>query len=50
MMALARLFFPPVDGPLAPAELEALLLRHLEVADVAVVGVVSKEEATQLPR
>lgn len=48
MMAL-RVFFLPMDGPLAPSDLEALL-RHLEVADVAVVGVVSKEEATQLPR
>ncbi|KAG9312087.1 AMP binding protein [Chiua virens] len=33
-----------------PAELEALLLQHPDVADAAVVGVESKEEATELPR
>lgn len=39
------------DGrAVAPAELEALLLQHPEVADAAVVGVVSEEEATKLPR
>ena len=37
-------------GAVAPAELEALLLQHPEVADAAVVGVVSEEEATELPR
>ncbi|KAG6381916.1 AMP binding protein [Boletus reticuloceps] len=34
----------------APAELEALLLQHPDVTDAAVVGVDSKEEATELPR
>ncbi|KAF9243124.1 AMP binding protein [Melanogaster broomeanus] len=33
-----------------PAELEAVLLQHPDVADAAVVGVESKEEATELPR
>lgn len=34
----------------APAELEAMLLKHPKVADVAVIGVVSAERATELPR
>lgn len=34
----------------APAELEAMLLSHPKVADVAVLGVYIKEEATELPR
>ena len=34
----------------APAQLEGLLLRHPAVNDVAVVGVYSKERATELPR
>lgn len=33
-----------------PAELEALLLSHDKVADVAVIGVWSKAQATELPR
>ncbi|KDN47977.1 acetyl-CoA synthetase-like protein [Tilletiaria anomala UBC 951] len=33
-----------------PSELEALLLQHPEVADAAVLGVYSKEEATEFPR
>ncbi|WVQ85014.1 hypothetical protein IAT38_007178 [Cryptococcus sp. DSM 104549] len=33
-----------------PAELEALLLTHPEVADVGVIGVWSKDQATELPR
>ncbi|EGN96316.1 hypothetical protein SERLA73DRAFT_186003 [Serpula lacrymans var. lacrymans S7.3] len=33
-----------------PAELESLLLQHPDVADAAVIGVESKEEATELPR
>jgi len=33
-----------------PAELEALLLTHPNIADVAVVGVYSPSEATELPR
>lgn len=34
----------------APAELEALLLRHPKVADAAVVGIYSEAEATEYPR
>jgi acyl-CoA synthetase (AMP-forming)/AMP-acid ligase II len=34
----------------APAELESVLLQHAEVADVAVIGIESEEEATELPR
>jgi 4-coumarate--CoA ligase len=34
----------------APAEVEAMLLKHPKVADVAVIGVVSAERATELPR
>ncbi|KAK8858765.1 hypothetical protein IAR55_002994 [Kwoniella newhampshirensis] len=33
-----------------PAELEALLLSHPGVADVGVIGIWSKEQATELPR
>lgn len=33
-----------------PAELESLLLQHPDVADAAVTGVHSEEEATELPR
>ncbi|OCF72733.1 AMP-binding protein [Kwoniella mangroviensis CBS 8886] len=33
-----------------PAELEALLLNHPDIADVGVIGVYSKEQATELPR
>lgn len=34
----------------APAELEALLLTHPMVADVGVIGVMSKEEQVEVPR
>jgi acyl-coenzyme A synthetase/AMP-(fatty) acid ligase len=34
----------------APAELEALLLSHEDIADVAVVGLWSESQQTELPR
>ncbi|WWC88664.1 uncharacterized protein L201_003577 [Kwoniella dendrophila CBS 6074] len=33
-----------------PAELEALLLTHPEITDVGVIGIYSREQATELPR
>lgn len=36
--------------PVPPAELESVLLQHPEIVDVAVIGIVSEEEATELPR
>jgi len=33
-----------------PAELESILLTHPDVADVAVIGVESMKQATELPR
>ena len=34
----------------APAELESVLLEHPDIVDAGVVGVVSEELATELPR
>jgi len=34
----------------SPAELESVLLEHPDIADVAIIGIDSKEEATELPR
>jgi 4-coumarate--CoA ligase len=33
-----------------PAELESVLLQHPDIVDVAVIGIESKKEATELPR
>ncbi|KAG8221315.1 hypothetical protein J3R82DRAFT_1482 [Butyriboletus roseoflavus] len=41
---------PVQYGAVPPAELEALLLQHPDVADAAVVGIYSKQEVTELPR
>ena len=35
---------------MAPAELEALLLRHADVADACVVGIEDRANATEVPR
>jgi acyl-coenzyme A synthetase/AMP-(fatty) acid ligase len=39
-----------VDSTVPPAELESVLFQHPDIADVAVIGIDSKEEATELPR
>jgi 4-coumarate--CoA ligase len=36
--------------PVAPAELEGILVSHDDVADVAVIGVYDHQQATELPR
>jgi acyl-coenzyme A synthetase/AMP-(fatty) acid ligase len=36
--------------PVAPAELEGLLLEHPKVTDVGVIGVYDDTQATELPR
>lgn len=36
--------------PVPPAELEGLLISHKDVADVCVIGVDDKEQATEVPR
>lgn len=41
----------PIEGfPVPPAELEGLLIGHDDVADVCVIGVEDKEQATEVPR
>lgn len=40
----------PQGFQVPPAELESVLLTHPEIADVAVIGVYSNSEATELPR
>ena len=41
----------PADAIIVPpAELEGVLLEHPDIVDVAVIGVVSEAEATELPR
>jgi acyl-CoA synthetase (AMP-forming)/AMP-acid ligase II len=39
--------FTPI---VSPAELESVLLEHPDIADVAIIGIDSREEATELPR
>lgn len=40
----------PTPPAVPPAELESVLLTHPDVADVAVIGIQSEKEATELPR
>ena len=40
----------PQGFQVPPAELESILLSNKDVADVAVIGIDSREEATELPR
>ena len=50
MQRLARPDSPAEIILVAPAELEAILLRHPGVDDSGVIGVWAEEEATELPR
>ena len=46
---LTRSLFP--EGfPVAPAELEGLLLSHPDISDACVIGIEKREEATEVPR
>ncbi len=47
MTSLGQLTFP-LSVP--PADLEATLLNHPKIADAAVIGIWSEEQATELPR
>jgi len=38
------------DVPVAPAELEAVLLENEAIADVGVIGVVNELDKNELPR
>lgn len=40
----------PTSFTVPPAELESVLLTHPDIADAAVIGIESVEEATELPR
>ena len=45
-----KLTLPLPAPPVPPADLEALLLTHPEIDDCGVIGVMSEEQATELPR
>ena len=44
------LYLDRPDLTVSPAELESVMLQHPDIADVAVIGIEYKEEATELPR
>lgn len=47
---LAKVYQCLNDHSVPPAELEAVLLQHPDIADAGVIGIHSHEEATELPR
>ena len=47
---MVSLYLNRLDLIVPPAELESVMLQHPDIADVAVIGIECKEEATELPR
>lgn len=50
LLSLSYTFHSRDEYIVPPAELEAVLLQHPDIADSGVVGVMSHTEATELPR